>query len=49
MVLFHTLVIAFGWGIGINPPIDIHVPSPEEITKELEREEKKENPKPDIN
>ena len=27
--------LAFGFEIGINPPMDIHIPTPEEIGDEL--------------
>ena len=45
-------ILAFGWTIGINPPVDIHVPTPEEIAihiqEEIERKEKRDDPNKDI-
>jgi len=45
---FIPLIIAFGFGIGLNPPIDIHIPPTEEIVLEIEEQKKANNPKPEI-
>jgi len=39
MVIFSVL-LAFGFGVGLNPPIDIHIPPTEEIALEIEEQRK---------
>lgn len=41
MFLLATTIIAFGFGPGLNPPLDIHLPNKEEIYNEWERDQKR--------
>jgi hypothetical protein len=41
-VVAFFIVLAFGFGVGLNPPVDIHIPSTEEIAVEIEEQQKAE-------
>jgi hypothetical protein len=43
-MVFMPMIIAFGFGIGLNPPIDIHIPPTEEIALEIEEQRKANTP-----
>lgn len=37
------LILAFGFSIGINPPIDFHLPNSEELYNEWQEKEEERN------
>lgn len=37
-----NFLLAFGGGVAFNPPLDLHIPGPEELREEYHREIEKE-------
>jgi len=42
IAIVWAVLCSFGWGPGLNPPLDIHIPTSEEIYQEYERERQQE-------